>query len=92
MLEYLKNYYVFMLVLIVFSFLVPKDEYKGYLQFFVSIFLIVLFLKPVLELLTLDEPTLIYDIFSDMNQQIEEFNIEGSENIYEHFFFEGERE
>ena len=38
MLEFLKNYYVFMLVLMVFSYLVPKEDYKIYIQFFISIF------------------------------------------------------
>ena len=92
MLEYLKNYYVFMLVLMVFSFLVPKEEYKVYLQFFVSVFLVVLLLTPVLEFVTMDEPGMVYDIFLDMNQQIEQMDIEKEANIYEYFFSERERE
>jgi len=92
MLEYLKNYYVFMLALMVFSFLVPREEYRVYIQFFVGIFLIVLLLKPVLEFLTLENPTMIYEIFDKMNQQIEGIELEKGGNIYEHFFFKGEGE
>ena len=92
MLEYLKNYYVFMLVLMVFSFLVPREDYKAYIQFFVGIFLIVLLLKPVLTFLTLKNPAMIYEVFEEMNQQIEKVDLEKGGNIYEHFFSKGEGE
>ena len=85
MLDFLKNYYVFMLVLMVLSYLVPKEEYKVYIQFFIGIFVIVLLLEPILELLTLQEPTLIYDVFEEINKKIEEVS-------FEHFFFEGKEE
>jgi len=94
MLDFLKNYYVFMLILMVVSFLVPKEEYKAYIQFFISIFVIVLLLKPVLELFTMDNPSLIYDVFGDFNTQFEQFEVDLSEEetIFEHFIFEGEGE
>lgn len=83
MLAYLKNYYVFMLILMVLSYLVPKEEYKVYIQFFVGIFMLVLLLKPVLELLTMDDPSIIYDFFAQLNERIEEMS-------NEFVFFEGE--
>lgn len=96
MLEYLKNYYVFMLVLMVFSFLVPKEEYKAYIQFFIGIFVVVLLLKPVLEFLTMENPRVVYDVFESLNEQIEsldlEWKMESGEDIYGHFFSEGETE
>lgn len=94
MLEFLKNYYVFMLLLMVFSYLVPKDEYKKYIQFFIGVFVVVLLLKPVLEFFTMDEPARIYEVFEPFNQQMEQLDleIEEGENIFEHFFFEGEGE
>lgn len=94
MLDFLKNYYVFMLILMVVSFLVPKEEYKAYIQFFISIFVIVLLIKPVLELFTMDNPSLIYDVFGDFNTQFEQFEVDLSEEetIFEHFIFEGEGE
>lgn len=85
MLDFLKDYYVFMLILMVVSYLVPKEDYKVYIQFFIGIFMIVLLLEPVLELLTVKEPTLIYDVFQEINEKIEEVS-------FEHFIFEGERE
>ena len=94
MLEFLKNYYVFMLILLVLSYLVPKEEYKKYLQFFIGIFVVVLFLKPVLEFFTIDDPMRIYEVFEPFNRQMEELDLElkEGENLYEHFFLEGEGE
>lgn len=94
MLEFLKNYYVFMLVLMVFSYLVPKEEYKVYIQFFISVFIIVLLLKPVMEIFTTDDTHHLYELFEQFRQQIENLDIkmEKGEDIYEHFFFEGEGE
>lgn len=65
-----------MLILMVLSFLVPKEEYKVYIQFFVGIFMMVLLLEPVLELLTMDNPSFIYQIFEELNEKIEEVSNE----------------
>ena len=81
MLDFLRDYYVFMLVLLVFSYLVPREDYKVYIQFFIGIFVIVLLLKPVLEILTIDDPTLIYELFREVNEQLDEY-----------IFFKGEGE
>ena len=60
MLDFLKNYYVFLLVLMIVSYLVPKEAYKTYIQFFIGIFVVVLFLKPLLDNMGIevDEQTL----------------------------------
>lgn len=90
MLEFLKNYYVFMLVLMVFSYLVPKEDYKIYIQFFISIFMIVLLVRPIMEILTLDNSEQFYDIFEQFRLQMEglEYEAGEGENIFEHFFSE----
>ena len=92
MLEFLKNYYVFMLILLVISYLVPKEFYKKYMQFYIGIFAIELLLKPVLEFFTMNNPSGIYEMFSTFNQQLEQLEVElgEGETIYEYFFFEGE--
>jgi stage III sporulation protein AF len=94
MLDFLKKFYIFMLILMVLSYLVPKEEYKKYIQFFIGIFVVVLLLKPVLEFFTVDNPTRIYEMFESFNEQMNEleFELEEGENIYEYFFLEGERE
>lgn len=94
MLEFLKNYYVFMLVLMVFSYLVPKEEYKIYIQFFISIFIIVLLLKPIMKIFTSDNTDEFYNMFEQFRQQIEnlELEVEEGEDIFEHFFSKREGE
>ncbi len=82
MFEYLKNYYIFMLIFMVLSFLVPKDEYKVYIQFFVGIFMVVLLLEPILELLMAQDASDLYRIFEELNRKIEEVS-------REFIFFEG---
>ena len=92
MLEFLTKFYIFMLILMVFSYLVPKEEYKKYMQFFVGVFVVVLLLKPVLEFVTMDNPMRIYEVFDSFNVQINdlEFELEEGDNIYEYFFYKGE--
>ena len=88
MLELLKKYYVFMLILMVFSYLVPKESYKKYIQLFIGIFMVVMFLKPVLMLFTMENPNAIYEVFEPFNQKIESIDLEQleGETIYEYFF------
>ena len=73
-----------MLILMIFSYLVPREEYKKYIQFFIGIFVVVMFLEPVLAFFTIDDPERIYEIFENFNEQIKELD-------YEYFIFEGER-
>ena len=94
MLEFLKKFYIFMLILMVFSYLVPREEYKKYIQFFIGIFVVVLFLQPVLTFFSMDNPMRIYEVFESFHLQMKELDVglEEGENLYEHFFFEGEGE
>lgn len=83
-----------MLILMVFSYLVPKEEYKKYIQFFIGVFVVVLLLKPVLELIYMSNPERIFEVFDSFNEQIKEVEVdlEKGETIYEYFFFKGEGE
>lgn len=94
MLEFLKNYYVFMLILMVFSYLVPKEEYKAYMQFFIGVFMVVLFLKPVLEFFSTDNPDFVYEIFENFDLQLEQYEVDMTEeeNLFEYFFLERKKE
>ncbi len=76
MLEYLKNYYIFMLILMVVSFLVPKDSYKLYIQFFTGVFLLAVLLEPVLMFLTEENTEYIYDFFKEINKELEGVSFE----------------
>ena len=93
----LKELYVFALLLLIFSYLVPKEEYKSYIQFFIGIFMIVIILKPVLTIITADEPAALYEIFDGFNERLEQMEMDDwraneTEDIYELFIFKGEGE
>lgn len=97
MLEIIKELYVFALLLLVFSYLVPKEEYKSYIQFFIGIFLIVVILKPILTMVMHDNASAVYEIFDGFNGRLKQMeNMEqweaGTEDIYELFIFKGEGE
>ena len=78
----------------IFSYLVPKDTYKQYIQFFIGIFVVVLLLKPLLEFLMAKDSFDLEGIFSQFNQQVNglEFQIGEQEDIFEYFFLENEGE
>ena len=96
MFEIIKEYYVFALLLLIFSFLVPREDYKSYIQFFIGIFVIVLLLRPVLKILTINQPSALEDIFSSFNTYIEkielEKELEQGGNMYEFILFKGKEE
>jgi len=96
MFEIIKEYYVFALLLLIFSFLVPREDYKSYIQFFIGIFVIVLLLRPVLKILTINQPSALEDIFSSFNTYIEEIELEKEleqgGNMYEFILFKGKEE
>ena len=97
MIEMIKELYVFALLLLIFSYLVPKEEYKSYIQFFIGIFMIVIILKPVLLVVTASEPKVLYEIFQGFNEKVEQMEPEKwqpneTEDIYELFIFKGEGE
>lgn len=94
MLDFIQNYYVFVLILMIFSYLVPKDTYKQYIQFFIGIFVVVLLLKPLLEVLMAKDNSILEGIFSQFNQQVNglDFQIGEQEDIFEYFFLESEGE
>lgn len=94
MLDFIRNYYVFVLILMIFSYLVPKEDYKRYIQFFISIFVLVLLLKPILEFLMVKDSSVLEDTFSIFNDKVNalEFQIGEQEDIFEYFFFKGKGE
>ena len=90
--EYLKGIYVFALMLLVFSFLVPKESYKTYIQFFIGIFLFVVLLKPVLGILDHSYGEMVQETFEDLGQKLDGTYSYQEGDIYEIFVSEGEGE
>lgn len=84
-LELLKSYFALVLVLLVFSYLMPKEGYKKYMQFFVGIFLGVLILRPAAEWILTDDAPM--KNLKELQEQLDEisFDMEG-EDMYEIYF------
>lgn len=51
---FVKNYFLFLLVLYLISYLAPQESYRKYYRFFVSALMIAVLMKPVLGLLQKD--------------------------------------
>ena len=50
LLNYVKQYFIFMLLLFVFSYLVPKENYRRYFNFFISVMMVAALLFPLLQI------------------------------------------
>lgn len=84
-LELLKSYFALVLVLLVFSYLMPQEGYKKYMQFFVGVFLGVMIFRPVTEWIIKDEVPM--ENLDELMEQLEEisFDLE-EEDMYEIYF------
>lgn len=84
-LELLKSYFALALVLVIFSYLMPKEGYKKYMQFFVGILLGVIILRPVAEWIVTDDTPM--ENLEELTEQLEaiSFDMEG-EDMYEIYF------
>ena len=49
-LNFVKQYFIFMLLLFVFSYLVPKENYRRYFSFFISVMMVAALLFPLLQI------------------------------------------
>ncbi len=47
-LEFVKHYMILMLVMFLFSYLAPKESYRKYFHFFISVLMVAVLLQPVL--------------------------------------------
>lgn len=84
-LELLKSYFALILVLIVFSYLMPQEGYKKYMQFFVGIFMGFVILQPAAEWILKEDAPM--ENLEELQEQLEEisFDLE-EEDMYEIYF------
>lgn len=47
-LGFVKDYFVLMLILFLFSYLAPKESYRKYFNFFISVLMVAILLRPLL--------------------------------------------
>jgi hypothetical protein len=50
LITFAKNYVCFMLILFLFSYLAPREDYRRYFQFFISVLMAAALISPVLSL------------------------------------------
>ena len=46
-LDFVKNYFLLMLILFLLSYLAPKEEYRKYFDYFISILVIAILIQPL---------------------------------------------
>ncbi len=90
-LSLVKSYFILAVLLMVLSYLAPKEEYKRYFQYFIGIWLCVLLLRPVIALFT-DGEELAYYNMKELEEQLgdlDEWQEEGVD-IFEIFRMDSE--
>lgn len=88
-LSLIKSYFILLLLLLILSYLAPKDCYKRYFQFFIGVWISIFLLKPVIEWMDSGE-RIVYSGREQIEQrleEIEEWQGDGV-NIFELFFMD----
>lgn len=86
-LEFVKNYFIFLLVLYLFTYLAPQENYRKYFRFFVSALMIAVLLQPVLHLLNQDGQAQTKEQLDTIWSQLENNQYEGKgEDVFEWFW------
>lgn len=70
-LSFIKDYFIFMMILFLFSYLTPKEEYKKYFQFFIGVLMVAILMRPVLALLGEDREARVRERVDQMVQECE---------------------
>lgn len=85
--EFVKNYFIFLLVLYLFSYLAPKESYRKYFRFFVSALMIAVLMKPVLGALGSDAGETVRGQMDEIIEQMQQQTYEGKgEDIFAWFW------
>lgn len=85
-LDFAKNYFIFMLILFLFSYLTPREDYRKYFQFFIGALMAVILLRPVLEIFAGDGEEQLRARIGDMLAEVERADDFGEgEDIFEWF-------
>jgi stage III sporulation protein AF len=91
--SFVKNYFIFLLLLQILAYLTPKESYKKYVQFFTGALMAVILLRPVLTWMNQDAEVADYLQWEELMEQMEEISYEGEgEDMFEIFFMEDHTE
>lgn len=88
-LEFVKNYFIFMLVLFLFSYLVPKESYRKYINFFIGVLMAAVLVRPFLVFVSSDSKREMKKALSEIEEKLADLEYqEKGENIFEQFLGE----
>jgi hypothetical protein len=71
LLEFIKNYFVFMLILFLFSYLAPKENYQKYFNFFISVLMVAILVRPLIYLMGEDGRREMEEEFSKIEEELD---------------------
>ena len=75
-LDLVRNYFIFLLVLYLISYLAPQESYRRYFHFFISVLMVAVLMKPVLGFLQ-------KDVRDEARQQLDAIEEQWKQNQYE---------
>lgn len=88
-LEFVKNYFIFMLVLFLFSYLVPKENYRKYFNFFIGVLMAAVLVRPILVFVNSDAKREMKKTLEEIEEKLSDLEYqEKGENIFEQFLGE----
>lgn len=88
-LEFVKNYFIFMLILFLFSYLVPKENYRKYFNFFIGVLMAAVLIRPVLVFISSDTKNEMKKTLEEIEEKLSDLEYqEKGENIFEQFLGE----
>lgn len=85
-LNFVRDYFIFMLALFLFSYLAPKENYRKYFQFFIGVLMVAILMRPVLTLFSEDGEEEIREKVAQVEEHLEDMEFYGEgEDIFEQF-------
>lgn len=74
-LQFVEKYFIFVLVLFLISYLVPRESYQKYFHFFIGALMVAVLMEPVLSILNRNTR-------EEFHQELEKIEIDLSDNGY----------
>lgn len=85
-LAFVKEYFVFMLVLFLISYLVPRESYRKYFHFFIGALMVAVLMEPVLSFFNRDARGEFHRQLEEIEKNLSEIEYEEKgEDIFEQF-------
>lgn len=85
-LNFVRDYFVFLLVLFLFSYLTPREDYRKYFQFFIGALMVAILMRPVFSFFAGDGEARVRTEIESIFRDIENLEYSGEgEDIFEWF-------